>query len=330
MNKILYIGPDTEKHAEIMQKNANIRMCVSTMTSDANFDRMEGAVEAAEAIILAGDALPPRVASMAVNLKLLQLLGCSYRGLDRAVLADQGVTIASASPVLAPVVAQHAVALMQAICKQVAHTKSHADGDRLEGKSVGIIGLGRVGINVARLLVDSPVNVIYCDIRTARQGLATDLGVRRHTLDRLLTICDVVTIHASYGPTAAPLLEQRELRLMSGESVLINTADPRIVDQGALATALIQGTIGGAALDSIDLDSQASAKLIAGTRSAIIASRIAGSRKSTDLHAIRFGISNVAKFLDNQPITGELVEIDWPRAGDPAFWSSEMAPRKTD
>ena len=153
MNKILYIGPDTEKHAEIMQKNANIRMCVSTMTSDANFDRMEGAVEAAEAIILAGDALPPRVASMAVNLKLLQLLGCSYRGLDRAVLADQGVTIAGASPVLAPVVAQHAVALMQAIGKQVAHTKPHADGDRLEGKSVGIIGLGRVGINVARDLL---------------------------------------------------------------------------------------------------------------------------------------------------------------------------------
>ena len=117
---------------------------------------------------------------------------------------------------------------------------------------------------------------------------------------------------------------------MSDKAVLINTADPRIVDQGALATALIQGTIGGAALDSIDLDSQASAKLIAGTRRAIIASRIASSNKSTDQRAIRFGISNVAKFLDNQPITGELVEIGWPQAGDPAFWSSEMAPRATD
>jgi phosphoglycerate dehydrogenase-like enzyme len=123
----------------------------------------------------------------------------------------------------------------------------------LHGKTMGIVGLGRVGRHMARLARAFGMHVIAwspsLDDRSASQA-----GAARCELDDLMREADVVSIHASLVPSSRGLIDARRLRLMKATAILVNTARGPIVDEAALVAALRENRIAGAGLDVFDAE----------------------------------------------------------------------------
>lgn len=117
-------------------------------------------------------------------------------------------------------------------------------GELLSGKKVGIVGFGRVGKKLARLLSGFGVALGFYDIRPMEDSLA-----RAMPLDDLLAWSDIVTLHCSAARGGGPLLGERELGLMKEGAFLVNTSRGELVDEGALVRCLEQRKLGGAAMD---------------------------------------------------------------------------------
>ena len=119
----------------------------------------------------------------------------------------------------------------------------------IHSRTVGVIGLGQIGLAVARLLRAAGAAVVYADPAPPDPLAAAELGLERLGLDDLLARCDVVTVHVPLLPATRGLLGEDRLRAMQRGALLINASRGGVVDEGALARALADGHLGGAAVD---------------------------------------------------------------------------------
>jgi phosphoglycerate dehydrogenase-like enzyme len=124
-------------------------------------------------------------------------------------------------------------------------------GELFEGKTLGIIGLGRIGREVARLGRAFRARVLACG-KTLTEERAREAGAERVTLDRLLQESDIVTIHARSSAETRGLIGDREFALMKPGAFLVNTSRGPIVSEPALVRALEAGRLGGVGLDVYD------------------------------------------------------------------------------
>jgi phosphoglycerate dehydrogenase-like enzyme len=115
--------------------------------------------------------------------------------------------------------------------------------------TVGIIGMGRIGCEVAQRLAGWQAELVYYDPIRLASDAERDLRVRYLELDQLLRTADAVSVHVPLKPTTRHLIDAESLSLMKPSAVLVNTARGGIVDEDALATALQDGRILGAGLD---------------------------------------------------------------------------------
>jgi phosphoglycerate dehydrogenase-like enzyme len=159
-------------------------------------------------------------------------------------------------------VAEHAMLLILATLKKLAwQHKNCVEGKwrvgdfaetrlyELEGKTVGIVGLGNIGKKVARRLHGFDVTIVYYDILRLAEHEEDALGVRFVLLDELLRTSDVVTLHVPLTSLTKDLISDRQLGLMKPTAVLVNTCRGPVVDERALHKALITKRISGAGLD---------------------------------------------------------------------------------
>jgi phosphoglycerate dehydrogenase-like enzyme len=119
----------------------------------------------------------------------------------------------------------------------------------IHSRTVGVIGLGQIGLAVARLLRAAGARVVYADPAPPDPAAADQLGLERLDLDGLLARCDVVTLHVPLLPATRGLLGEDRLRAMPRGALLINASRGGVVDEEALARVLADGHLGGAAVD---------------------------------------------------------------------------------
>jgi phosphoglycerate dehydrogenase-like enzyme len=119
----------------------------------------------------------------------------------------------------------------------------------LEGKRVGIVGLGRIGREVAKRVCAFDAEVAYYDARRLPAGDEMALDVAYLPMDELLRTSDIVTLHVFLSPGSRNLIGQREIQLMKPGAVLINTCRGGVVDETALYDALKNGRLFGAGID---------------------------------------------------------------------------------
>ena len=200
------------------------------------------------------------VMEQAARLKLVIVPFIGTDRIDEAAATCRGVLVAN-SPTQENfiAVAEAAIALMLLLLKRIKHNEQKLRrgewatrrdrGEFLFGKTVGIVGLGRIGGHVARRLAGWDVRLLatdpYADAAHARR-----LGVTLVELDTLLADADVVTLHAVLTDETRGLVGEKQLRRMKPTALLINTARGELVDEDALARALDEGWIAGAALDT--------------------------------------------------------------------------------
>lgn len=119
----------------------------------------------------------------------------------------------------------------------------------LHSRVVGVVGLGQIGMAVASLLKAAGATVVYADPAPRDPRAAEELGIRKLDLDDLLACCDVVTLHVPLLPATRGLLGNGRLRRMARGALLVNASRGGVVDEEALARALADGHLGGAAVD---------------------------------------------------------------------------------
>lgn len=122
----------------------------------------------------------------------------------------------------------------------------------LHSRTIGVIGLGQIGLAVAQLLSATGAGVVYSDPAPPDLIAAEKLGLTRLPLDDLLALCDVVTVHVPLLPATRGLLGEEQLRRMRPGALLINASRGGVVDEQALARLLADGHLGGAAVDVYD------------------------------------------------------------------------------
>ena len=202
---------------------------------------------------------PAEILRQLPNLKLISLcsIGTDMIGLDEA--RRRGITVCNQPGRTAPVVAEHGFGLMFALAKRVAFLTAsmktggwpRMDNIYLQRKTLGIIGTGHIGAEMARLGSAIGMNVIAWTYHpsTAR---AEELGVQFVSLDELLQTADVVSLHVRLTEESHHLIGERELGLMKQGTLLINVARGGVIDTEALIAALNGGHLGGAAIDVYD------------------------------------------------------------------------------
>jgi phosphoglycerate dehydrogenase-like enzyme len=202
------------------------------------------------------------VSAAANRLKLVQLMSVGYDkfNLDGARAAKLPVSVNGGANAIA--VAEHAIMMMLATLKRVHELdlavrsggwRSAATGsDRvyeLWHSTVGIVGMGRIGQEVAQRLAGWDSTIIYYDPFRLSPEREKALGVRYVEMDELFRTADVVTVHVPLNAQTRHLIDAESLSIMKSTAVLVNTARGELVDEDALVTALREGRIMGAGLD---------------------------------------------------------------------------------
>ena len=221
----------------------------------------EGLCQADAAIVTLGDHIDAETIHVATRLKVLANYAVGYNNIDLAVARQRGLIITNTPDVLTDATADLTWALLLATARRIVEgdalvrsgrwtgwSPTQLLGAEVSGKTLGIIGMGRIGQAVAHRAVGFRMPVRY----HTRQPLATSSLPREwehRSLQDILGEADVVTIHVPLTPATHHLIGARELAWMRPTAFVINTARGPIVDEGALVDALKTGIIAGAGLD---------------------------------------------------------------------------------
>ncbi len=194
------------------------------------------------------------------RLKIISRWGVGYDSIDVPAATEQGIVIAYTPGLLDETVADYTFALLFAVARRV--HESHLAmregawkrvwGHDVSGKTLGIVGCGRIGRAVARRASGFRLRVLGYDV--APHPEAEALGIEFVSLDELLGESDFVTLHAALTSDNRRLISEPQLREMKTGAYLINAARGALVDEPALIRALEEGWIAGAALDAFTVE----------------------------------------------------------------------------
>lgn len=220
-------------------------------------DSMRGLVADVAAAIIGLDVFDRTVVEAAPALRVVARFGAGYDRVDVGACTARGIPVTVTPDANTTAVAEYTIALILALARRVPdHHRNVLEGRwetiqgiELTGRRLGLIGLGRIGQEVARRATALGMVVGYHDIVRKTPEVEQSLQVQYMELDELLKWADIVSLHAPYVPGSRPLIGERELALMRPGALLVNTARGELVDEHALAEALRLGRLGGAALD---------------------------------------------------------------------------------
>jgi glyoxylate reductase len=221
----------------------------------------EGLGRSDAAIVTLGDCIDAETIHTATRLKILANYAVGYNNIDLMAARQRGLIVTNTPDVLTEATADLTWALLLATARRIVEgdtlvrsgrwtgwSPTQLMGTEISGKTLGIIGMGRIGQAVAQRAVGFRMPVRY----HSRQPIAPSSLPREweyRSLHGLLSEADVVTIHAPLTPTTHRLIGAQELARMRPTAFLINTARGPIIDEGALVNALKTSVIAGAGLD---------------------------------------------------------------------------------
>lgn len=196
------------------------------------------------------------------QLKIIANYAVGYDNINLKDAAGHNVIITNTPGVLTESVAEHAIALIFALAHRIVESDQYMRdgkyvgwapmlflGNDLIGKTLGLVGMGRIGANVARRLCDGfGMKILYFD-RARSEDLEKQYKMEFVDLETLLKNSDFVSIHLPMTPETKHLIGEAQFKMMKKTAYLINTARGPIVDENALVSALKNGDIKGAALD---------------------------------------------------------------------------------
>ena len=280
--------------------------------------RVEGDVGAVEVVFFSGDCYPARAAefmSVALGLGGMRWLHTFSAGVDHPVfkgLLARGVRVTTSSGASAAAVAQMAILLLLALSRDLpAHFVSQRErrwvpgqGEDLEGKVVGVVGLGPIGLEVARLARALGMRVIGMRRRPAGDEPCETWPMAR--LGELLALADYVVLALPLTPDTHHLLDAAAIARMRPMARLVNVGRGELVDEAALAAALRDGRIAGAGLDVFEEEPLSEASPLWGLSRVIVTPHVAASTPTAHHHAAELFVENLGRWVRGEALRNEV------------------------
>jgi D-3-phosphoglycerate dehydrogenase / 2-oxoglutarate reductase len=258
-------------------------------------DELLSAVGSYDALIVRSRTKVDRaVLDRATRLKLVARPGTGLDNVDLDYAKSKGVTVVNSPESLVEGVSEHVLALMLALSRRIVDAdtstkagrweKNALTGRELNGKVLGIVGLGRIGRRIAEVAKVLGMRILVYDVIVIPQDVLDGLGARVVTLDDLFSTSDYITLHVPMTKETTRMVDAARLSKMKEGAVLVNTSRGGVVDEDALAAALRGGKIGGAGLDVFETEPPTGAILKA--PNTILTPHIGGQTEEAQINAI--------------------------------------------
>lgn len=229
------------------------------MTKD---ELIEGIRDKEGILCLLTDTITAEVMDAAVHLKVISNYAVGFDNVDVKAATGRGIVVTNTPGVLTETSADLTWALLMATARRIVEADAFMRngkytgwgpmmllGGDVYGKTLGLVGMGRIGCAVARRAAGFNMRVLYYDVNRLSEDEEKALNLEYSGFDELLKEADFVSLHVPLLPSTRHLVGARELSLMKPTSYLINTSRGPVVDEKALVEALRSGKIAGAGLD---------------------------------------------------------------------------------
>ena len=242
------------------------------------------------------------------DLRIVSLWGTGTDHVELEAAVRRGVTVTNTPGVSAVAMAEHALTLMLSAARRIpevdAETKAgawpRAFVTQLHGKTLGIIGLGAIGRQTARIARGIGMKVVAWTMHP-NPDLARELGVELVELDELYRVSDVVSLHLRQSPDTMGFIGSREFASMKPTAIFINTARGPIVDEAALLEALEEKRIAAAGLDVFDAEPLPPGHPLTKLSNAVLTPHSGGVTREALEAGLKLSIDNVFDFFEGRP-----------------------------
>ena len=218
-------------------------------------------------LCLLTDHIDQQIIDANPGLKVISNYAVGFDNIDVKYATQKKIPVTNTPGVLTDAVAEHTLALMMALARRIPESDQFTKkkkyhgwepmlllGTQLKGKTLGIIGLGRIGLGLAeRAVRGMGMNVLYYDLKKNSQ-FEKKYGAKKASINTILKKADFVSLHVPLLPTTKHLIGKPEFALMKKTAFLINTSRGPVIDEKALVTALKKKQIAGAALDVFEFE----------------------------------------------------------------------------
>lgn len=251
----------------------------------------------------------------APQLKFIQQPSVGYQHIDLEACRRHGVAVANTPGVNDAAVAEHTLMLALMLLRNAlfAHSKT-SQGEwpqqellwdrgvyELHQKTFGIIGMGRIGRELAKRLIPFGTRTLYFDPQRLAPEVEVDLHVQHKPLDHLLRLSDVVSVHVPLTEATRGMIGEKELALLKFSAVLINVARGECIDEAALARRLKEKKLAGAGLDVFSAEPIRADNPLLGVDNAVLTPHIAGATAEVRQRVVEIAVGNLARVLKGEP-----------------------------
>lgn len=281
-------------------------------------DLLRGVADAEALLCLLSDRVDEEILRAGKRLRIVANVAVGYENIAVAAARRLGIAVTNTPDVLTEATADHAFALLLAAARRIPEADDAVRAGRfpvwrleqpllgldVHGKSLGIVGMGRIGAAVARRArLGFGMRILYHS-RSPHEEVERDLDAERVSFDRLLAESDFVSVHVPGTKETQHLIDARAFARMKPTAILVNTSRGSAVDEAALADALEAGRIAGAALDVFEKEPAVHAKLLHLTERVVFAPHLGSATLETRRGMVRLAVDNVLAVLAGEaPIT---------------------------
>ncbi len=252
------------------------------------------------------------------KLRVVSNYAVGYDNLDVPAATERGIVVGNTPGVLTETTADFAFALLMASARRIVEGVDYVRAGRwrtwgpmllmgpdVHGATLGLIGLGRIGTEMARRASGFDMRVLYYDV-FRREDLEQSFGIAYTPLDDLLARSDFVSVHTPLTPETHHLMNRERLGKMKPGAILINTSRGPVVDADALVEALRDGHLGGAALDVTEPEPLPSDHPLVSMPNCIVVPHIASASAATRGKMAEIAARNLIAGLNGEPMPAGL------------------------
>lgn len=287
---------------------------VLTLDRDDDRERM-AKLAGADAAIVASRPLTAALLAAAPRLSFVHHQGVGYHDtVDVGTLRERGIPLAITPGGTTVGVAEHAVMLILAVLRRLPFADAELRDGRfhvnalrpvsreLKGRTVGLLGAGRIGRAVAARLRPFEVRLIYHDPAGADEASDRALGLESKSLADLLAEADILSLHLPLAAATRRIVGADALRRMKAGAFLVNTSRGGLVDEPALVAALRSGHLSGAALDVFDPEPPRPDNPLLALPNVVLTPHVAAGTRDAFVEKMVFIFANLARFRRGEPV----------------------------
>jgi D-3-phosphoglycerate dehydrogenase / 2-oxoglutarate reductase len=311
MDKIALVGPFNSQMQASLQKILPGGFELFIVPSTDEYDKLQ---DADYIIFRTLELREPTIRSLRKT-KFIQRWGAGYDIIDIEAAGKRNIPVAVMTGINATQVAEMTILLTLAVFRNIVQMHNGIlDGQWprnefmkrayvINGKRVGIVGLGNIGAKVAALFRVFGADVQYFDIRRRTVETETQYGVRYVSFEELLKTSDIVSLHVPLDDTTQHMMNGKTLALMKPTAVLVNTSRGGVVDEPALCDALGKNRLLGAGLDVFASEPVGKDSPLRSLNNVVMSPHVGGNTVDNNDNMAGRAIGNIVKFSMGQPIS---------------------------